>query len=986
MTRMMTAAKPILMTAVMLISSFAGCLGDDAVDEPETPDVTPPMDVTLTADVDGRDATMIPSVVGGLAPYTYAWMVDGVATQPEGLVLVLTDLEAATYTVTYTVTDAEGSSATRDVIFTIEQWNRAPTASLDLPSAAYVGDDVAWTLTTSDEDDDVLALNVWFDDGGYSDASEGVHVWLTADTYTVTATVTDADGARVEVSETILVTTNMAPTLSVTMDPASDSDVILTTDDMITLTIDAADPEGQVVTVRVHWDDGVGEDLVGDTVTHSFALAGMHSISVIATDDRGQQTTWSDSIEVVEELTDTAVYAYFEQQVPEDDSVEDKLDEDGDGEVDGSEDALDEDGYDWQDDFDSDADGESDHDEGGVNDWQHKNEGNIHDVAASNDTSGGARDSHDEDPLTDEEIHVTDEETDSELDDEGGLSGQGDVMEDLFSDTGDDQENASEQDAFEPEYYEDLLNGTHALRWNETWTADLDNNGNIDTNCIRVTVVIWVDADHDQNPERAMMYRMRYCVSDFDGDGVNDLITAEIEGLNATDHDDNGTPEIIEALHLVTSTWLNGTATDTNVWLLAAVVVDMDEDGNAEFAALAAATIRTVDLNSDGTNEASHIRYGVMAIRDHNDDGQPENGIILLHEAVAWDLDGDGNVNRQMNHGRIIHMQDRDSDGNLDRMRAAAFGEQKWDNNSDGTIDGRQSGWLGVGYTDRDLDGDFDKVAMAYGVKNEWTGPNGGKHKESFFLASTVEDDDADGNLNRVAWIAHSSEGHDLDDDGLWESMTEMAAGAEALDHDDDGNWDRYTGVRVYVQKSGEHAHGWSQEVMTIWIVRVWDLNGNGVADMLHAVNVFTVHWDNNSDGGWDTEYTEGTSFYALDANEDGHAERLVFAHIVHAVSDDDGDGNLEWTSDEVLIHSRNTTANGTVTHAWVLYYKVVKTNVSSSGIAQSENTTALAYETWNTPHRQETHAIHYSSIKYDWDRDGVVDSETTHIAEDNRS
>jgi len=87
-----------------------------------------------------------------------------------------------------------------------------------------------------------------------------------------------------------------------------------------------------------------------------------------------------------------------------------------------------------------------------------------------------------------------------------------------------------------------------------------------------------------------------------------------------------------------------------------------------------------------------------------------------------------------------------------------------------------------------------------------------------------------------------------------------------------------------------------------------------------------------------------------------------------------------------VLIHSRNTTANGTVAHAWVLYYKVVKTNVSSSGIAQSENTTALAYETWNTPHRQETHAIHYSSIKYDWDRDGVVDSETTHIAEDNRS
>lgn len=501
MNRMHPTAKPLMMTLTLLLASLAGCLGGEATEPaPQIPELV----VTLDAQIDGREATVIPSVAGGQAPHTYAWALDGDPVEPEGLVLSLTELEAGTYTVTFTATDAVQTAVTRDVIFTIEQWNRAPTIALDLPTHAYSGDAVAWSITTADVDGDVLDTTVYFGDGSpAATEASGSHAWTLEGSYTVTATATDPDGARAEAEAVIEITDNLPPTLAVTMDPSAESGIILTTDDALTLTIDAADPEGEVTGVQVHWDDGQGESVTDGSTSHTFATAGFHTISVVASDDRGQQTTWSTTVEVVEELTDTAVYTYFTEQVPEEDHVDEALDEDGDGEVDGSEDAREEEGYDWEGDFDENGDGQSDHDEGGVDSWDHKSDSNIITVAESDDTNGAGRDGGEggsDDPLTDEDAHVTDDETDSEWEDDTNLSDHDDVMDELFEDTEDDQEDASDEPAFEPEYYEDLVNGTHALWWNETWQEDLDQDGSIDTDCVRVTAAVWVDADHDMNP------------------------------------------------------------------------------------------------------------------------------------------------------------------------------------------------------------------------------------------------------------------------------------------------------------------------------------------------------------------------------------------------------------------------------------------------------------------------------------------------------
>jgi hypothetical protein len=191
----------------------------------------------------------------------------------------------------------------------------------------------------------------------------------------------------------------------------------------------------------------------------------------------------------------------------------------------------------------------------------------------------------------------------------------------------------------------------------------------------------------------------------------------------------------------------------------------------------------------------------------------------------------------------------------------------------------------------------------------------------------------------------------------------------------------------VYKIQTGQNNHGsYDTEVSQIWILRLHDRNGNSAPDTLQAIMVFSAKWDNNSNGDWDTQYTTIKSIFAVDWDEDGDMERAVLVSGVIAISDDDGDDNLEWQSTELNVHTKNKSLDDSESHVYLFHSKKVQSNVSSSGIAQYENSTLIAYESWNTSTQNETHAIHYNVEKWDYDRDGIVDSETVHIAEDNRN
>ena len=72
--------------------------------------------------------------------------------------------------------------------------------------------------------------------------------------------------------------------------------------------------------------------------------------------------------------------------------------------------------------------------------------------------------------------------------------------------------------------------------------------------------------------------------------------------------------------------------------------------------------------------------------------------------------------------------------------------------------------------------------------------------------------------------------------------------------------------------------------------------------------------------------------------------------------------------------------------HEYFFHAKGVKANVSAAGVPQYTNDTVVAYESWNTSQRQETHALVVIVEKHDHDRDGTVEAETVHLFADNRS
>jgi hypothetical protein len=800
-------------------------------------------------------------------------------------------------------------------------------------------------------------------------------------------TVSDPDGLSASEQAEIVISRDLPPTLFVEVVPETEGAVILTVDDALNLSIIANDPEGGALSKVVNWGDGNTGPALVSQVSHTYETAGIYYVLVTVEDRMGQTTSWQMSVEVVEELTETEIYTYFGEQLPADDAVENELDADADGNVDEAEDAEEENGYDWEGDFDGDSDGEYDHDNGNIGIWVTKNDEDVEDVAESDDTNGSSRSSKESsDPLFDDNAHVTENETDHELDDETGLTEDNEVMEEVFDDTEDELESADDDPALSAEYYEDLINGTHAIWWNETFDEDLDGDGVNETTCHRSTAVVWVDADHDGNPERAIMYRARYCTADRDGDGVDDLTLFEVEALNATDINDNGTPEIVEALHLIVITWTNGSTVDTNTYIIGAAAVDIDEDGNLERVLVAVAHGRGVDLTGDGINEFETLEYAIIAAADYNDDGTPEEALALILETINIDLDGDGNVNHTVTAVRIVHALDSNSDGSVDDLRAAQFGEEKFDNNSDGTIDTSTGYWLGVRIVDRNFDGAPDKISMAQGYEHEDDSDGDGNSETHtlWFVASTVKDLDADGNPEHIWVFVHGVQSTDSDDDGNLDWRNETLAGAEARDWNDDGNTDYYVGVRIYVIKASEHANGWVGQGVFIWILKVWDINSDGNWNVVHAVAHDNVTYDNNSDGIADTYRTNVYVWHGIDLNGNGHYERQVYVFFTMRQIDDNADGNLEATQFASLIHSRNSTLNG-VTHEWYIWNSVIQYNVSSSGIAQITNQTTVGYETWNTSQRQETHAVVYMNQENDDDRDGTTDSQTTYYV-DNRS
>jgi PKD repeat protein len=114
---------------------------------------------------------------------------------------------AGTYTVTATVTDNLGATSTKSATVVVSAPNQPPLAVISAtPSSAYGPVSVSVSAAGSSDPDGTIAGTVLnFGDGTTANAVTASHTYSTAGVYTITATVTDNQGASSSASTSVTV-------------------------------------------------------------------------------------------------------------------------------------------------------------------------------------------------------------------------------------------------------------------------------------------------------------------------------------------------------------------------------------------------------------------------------------------------------------------------------------------------------------------------------------------------------------------------------------------------------------------------------------------------------------------------------------------------------------------------------------------------------------------------------------------------------------
>lgn len=204
-----------------------------------------------------------------------------------------------TYTVTLTVTDVWGKSATATRVVTITEpgANTAPTAVIASGTCTTANTTCTMSATGSADPDagDAIRDYVWSWGDGTADttgtSATQAHVFPTPGTYTVTLRVVDRWG-RSSVAVTRSVTTAAEPN-------GNNGPVVVFNQPTCTgrtcavSSAGTTDTDGGIRSYTWKWGDGTADTVTTSTATqsHAYAAAGTYTITLVATDNWGRTTT-----------------------------------------------------------------------------------------------------------------------------------------------------------------------------------------------------------------------------------------------------------------------------------------------------------------------------------------------------------------------------------------------------------------------------------------------------------------------------------------------------------------------------------------------------------------------------------------------------------------------------------------------------------------------------------------------------------------------
>ena len=151
----------------------------------------------------------------------------------------------------------------------------------------------ATTAGSSDADGSIAGTSIDFGDGSVMVASSGSHVYATAGTYTVVATITDNLGASATQTAIVTVVQNQLPQALLSVTPATG---------VAPLTVSAStaastDADGTIASSVIAWGDGATSS--GPLATHVYAASGNYTVIATVTDDRGASSTAAASVSIL---------------------------------------------------------------------------------------------------------------------------------------------------------------------------------------------------------------------------------------------------------------------------------------------------------------------------------------------------------------------------------------------------------------------------------------------------------------------------------------------------------------------------------------------------------------------------------------------------------------------------------------------------------------------------------------------------------------
>src|SRR5439155_202679 len=192
-----------------------------------------------------------------------------------------------TYTVTLTVTDNQGATASTSKSITVTAPNQPPTAAF---TASCSGLTCSFTSSSSDPDGSISAYSWTFGDGATSTAQDPGHTYAVGGTYTVTLKVTDNQGGTGTTSHGVTVTQpNQPPTAALTSSCSG-----LT----CSFTSTSTDPDGSINAYS--WTFGDGATSTSLNPSHTYAAGGTYTVGLTVTDNQGGTATTSPGVTVTQ--------------------------------------------------------------------------------------------------------------------------------------------------------------------------------------------------------------------------------------------------------------------------------------------------------------------------------------------------------------------------------------------------------------------------------------------------------------------------------------------------------------------------------------------------------------------------------------------------------------------------------------------------------------------------------------------------------------